>query len=262
MKKAIQIFLAASVVLITSSGAINIIGYDPAINDIENVSTDFSGVGLTSTNRWGTLIHPNIIISASHWTPSNSITFFSGESRNILWGQSVAGSDIWLGVLDTPVENSTVYPYMTKNVAGASQILTNESVSGVLGWDDLNLTMLGFINGETKVAYGDAHWFLQDGAASAVAHLRQADAPAGSGVLTGGDSGSPGFANIGGIPTLIGTGWQSDRVATTYWSYTGNAVGDISQFIAENGEVLSTPEPSRTMLMMLGALGLISRRRR
>jgi len=232
----------------------NIISYDPSINDIENAPFDVSGVGRSGSN-WGTLIYPNIIISSAHWVPSGQITFLSGESRTITGGQRMTGTDMWVGILDEPVTESRVYDFSDIFVSPSSYytFLGNGAAEVVLGLDSRDLVMVAKKqNNDPVVAYGLLSYFVDHAEGAAVTIYRDSNSPPGSGILTSGDSGSPAFGYIDGVPTLIGTGWRSDSTNTTWWSYTGNAAHDIDAFIEEYGETIVLPEPTRLLYLLVG----------
>jgi hypothetical protein len=76
------------------------------------VGNSLSGLGRsinTSFGSWGTLVSPNVFISANHWSPAvgHSLTFFasndpSGPSitRTVIASRQLGNSDIQVGVLD------------------------------------------------------------------------------------------------------------------------------------------------------------------
>lgn len=83
-------------------------------------SFDFSGVGQDSNGRWATLIGENTIISANHFKPSGSISFYPDNdpaSPAVTLGitsdsQRIGNSDLWLARLDSYAPTSIqIYDY-------------------------------------------------------------------------------------------------------------------------------------------------------
>lgn len=243
---------------------------------------DLSGIGRSSDDRWGTLISNNVFISANHLHPtvSSTLTFHatddsSGASitRTVASGQQISGTDLWVGVLDSPVSSSyKSYSFATTDIAnstdfGAWQYAGNvgavfgrspTAFSSVLdvavgynkldGWiDDIELT------GVTE----DALLSLE-GNANDVTY---------EALVQSGDSGAPFFVTANSELFLVGINWfigTVDSDGTTYdtngYTYLGNNDGDLNSVISAN----AVPEPgSYAALLGAGVLCFtITRRRR
>lgn len=101
------------------TAAIEIDNFDSVINDRFEDSDnpeqflldgfDLSGVGQDSNGRWATLIGPNTILSANHFTPSGTLTFYPGnDSTATPWQADLTtdtlrindengnGTDLWI----------------------------------------------------------------------------------------------------------------------------------------------------------------------
>lgn len=70
---------------------------------------DLSGVARSTNNRWGTLVSPNVFLSANHFPAGVGATlvFFAtndpngpSETRTVLAGEQIQDNDLWIGVLD------------------------------------------------------------------------------------------------------------------------------------------------------------------
>ena len=124
MKLSPALLLAfGSLTSLSLSAAIQIDNYDTVINDRFQDSDDpeqflldefdLSGVGQDSNGKWATLIGPNTILSANHFTPSGNLSFFPGNDPNATpWQTDVTsdtlrindengnGTDLWIARVD------------------------------------------------------------------------------------------------------------------------------------------------------------------
>lgn len=106
--------------------------YESEINDrFQNSDTpdtfllsafDLSGLGRSSNDRWATLIGPNTILSANHFQPTGSVTFYPDNdpaSTPVVVGISsdavrVNGTDLWIARLEeAPPVSITPFAYAT-----------------------------------------------------------------------------------------------------------------------------------------------------
>ena len=129
-------FLFAVVALgsLTANAALTVNGYDPIrherfANDPGFIGAgyDWSGIGKSNqaTSRWGTLVTPSFLISATHFVPSGSVRFFQSNDptgpfvdRNIVQrivltqDGSATFSDLVLLRLDSPVAGVNPFPIL------------------------------------------------------------------------------------------------------------------------------------------------------
>lgn len=273
--------------------------HDRFNNSVNFVGTgyDWSGVGRSSSNGWGTLVSPNYIVSATHAAPGGTISFFGSNdpnstpvTRTITGGQQISGSDLWLGRLSAPVTpglgitsfavaaaantntflNQTIYTFGLGNGKDSTQTVTFPSEANQrLGRNQIDTTLTNFSDPALGSSAGDVFTF-------------DFDNPGGVGtdesMVQGGDSGAPSFMIIDGKPALIGIHWfLYDK---TDFDKSGIGSGDtlVSSFIsalnlgmtALNGGVqedsvstlTAVPEPSSLVLLGLAIPAVIPMIRR
>ncbi len=272
-----------------SAHAIIIAGFTSATNDrfaddgsfIGSVF-DWSGVGLTSGGQWGTLVSNNVFLSANHLHPSlnSSLTFYSSndssgasQSRTVVGGQRIGTSDLWIGVLNSPVSPSfTSYSFISNDIADSAAFNAPSPVRGLVAyvvgksptaWSTTldmavgrNVLDLWAEDSQAGGTTGDALASLE-GYTTDVAYET---------LLQGGDSGAPLFIGNGSSLLLTGINWWVGKGtinAVEYdisgYSYIGNYDVEISTFINAN----AVPEPSSfALITSLIALAGAGRRRR
>ncbi len=274
-----------------------IAGYTDAANDRFTKDAgfilaghDLSGVGRTAGSRWATAISRNVIISASHYQPSGTVSFYTSNdpalapvTRTISSTMTLAipGTDLFLGVLDQNLPNSiTHYDFATTPLSGAETFLASAGPYQGLNAYSFGLSLFDVgsdpdrsvvndqavgrnlvsaysenvsFNGNTD---NDALLFLQDspGHANFVTHEAE---------FIAGDSGAPTFVEVGGDLLLLGTNaftLSDDPVTFTYngVNYTGNQAATIQDFVSAS----AVPEPSALVTMSLVLVPLVTRRRR
>ena len=97
-------FIAADVVIDNYSSAVNDRFQSADAPDQFFVPFDLSGVGQDASGRWATLIGPNTIISANHFAPSGSISFYPDNTNTTAAiqiaitsdAQRIGSTDLWL----------------------------------------------------------------------------------------------------------------------------------------------------------------------
>ena len=231
---------------------------------------DFSGVGFTGT-YWATLISDSYFISATHFHAAinDSVTFWETNNQGgpshtytVAGGQQIAGSDLWVGWLNTAVDPSvarysildlptypqylglTLYNYGLTHRVGrnVSDLLSSETIgpsTGDVMWYDYN-------NIDTPSVGGD-ETFIQ-----------------------GGDSGAPSFTVYNGKLTALGVHWAiTDNVPLTNEgeysldTFVPSYIAGLNQVLADKNQSVSVvPEPSAVMFILIGATGLAWRHRR
>ncbi|MFN3190788.1 MAG: PEP-CTERM sorting domain-containing protein [Aureliella sp.] len=267
----------------TAQAAIFIDGYTAATNDrftndaaFIMAGFDVSGVGQNGIGRWATAISRNVVVSAVHFPPSGTVSFYEGNDssttpvkRQIASTDRVAGTDIWLGVLDSPLPNSINHYSFADEVLSTSpgNVIDAGSLQG------LNANLFGLSpeppadrTGQPDQAVGRnlISGYAEDVNVTGIQFpvdslLFDFDSP---GVdfearFRTGDSGGPTFIDVGGELVLLGTNaFASTEISGI--SYIGNHAEFVNEFIAAN----AVPEPSALGLAGLGASGLWGRRRR
>ncbi|MCA9197791.1 MAG: PEP-CTERM sorting domain-containing protein [Planctomycetales bacterium] len=105
---------------------------------------DLSGIARASDGRWVTMISPSHFISAYHFRPelNSTVEFIQGNdanglrtTRQVVEGQQVGNTDLWIGRLDSPVDDGIkIYP-MAQDVGimGPTVYQIGNSPSGKLG---------------------------------------------------------------------------------------------------------------------------------
>lgn len=279
--------LAVITLVEPTRAAIVINNYSDAANDRFANSGSFiasgfnlSGVGQASNGRWATAISRNVVISANHFIPTGAITFHVDNNpfgstvvRNIVSGTQVAGTDLWLGVLNSSLPGSIVhYNYATQTLMGSPGALSNAGI-----YQGLDAYMFG----RSPVAHPDTR--DQAVGRNKISHyvenatflnpnndilelIRDTSAPNQlfhEAYLQVGDSGAPLFVNIAGEFRLLGTNAyigsrtiSGNTVQLSGVNYIGNKADDI------NGFVSSVPEPGSLALMFGASLVMLAHRRR
>jgi hypothetical protein len=188
-----------------------------------------SGVGRSinaSPGKWGSLVSPNVFISAYHYRPNvgDSLVFHAtndpagpSRTRTVIDARRMGSSDVWVGVLDEslPVEYDPLAIYdvsLDNEAAFAASLLADGQAFMVGRWEDTpslvtnvavgqNIVEQWFasgtfsgINQPTLIAPqdlpGDANWFVPYEAYVATY-----------------DSGAPLLMDLDGVVTIIGLNW-------------------------------------------------------
>lgn len=224
--------LKAAVFLAPTSSlfAISIQGFTSATNDrFENSSSfvadgfDLSGVGRSSNGTWATMVSSNVFVSSNHFRPSDTstITFYetndpTGSSVTVGVadgsGQRVSDSDLWVGVLDTPLSGSYGnFSFATQNASTFLELTA-------AGYGGANAYLFGnsptAFSTDQNVAVGrnilDGYLNVSAAGTTDDAILATDNDPGGvqyEALLQGGDSGGPMFVDIAGELVFVGTNW-------------------------------------------------------
>lgn len=278
----------------TTQASIIIDNFSSATNDrFANADTfildgfDLTGLGRSSDGKWGTLISENVFISSNHSRPSigASLTFFSSNDPNggsitraVSSGQRIGFTDLWVGVLETPVTHSfSSFTYLTADIIDTSAFQSS-ALNGAIGYM-VGLSPTAWASSRHDVAIGtntlDA-WVEDSNAAGTTADALSAIYRLGLNDLTyeallqSGDSGAPLFVTDGSTLFLAGINWWEgtanltvDMVASSYqlsgFSYVGNYDAAITSFVTTN----AVPEPAAFAgLLGVTSLGFAMLRRR
>lgn len=314
-------FLTFALLLLTSnvlSADIFIDDFTDATNDrftddpaFIGVGQDFSGVGrgdglidpdtgleVTTQVRWGTLLSRNVVITANHFpaAPGNpnqtsSLSFYrnndSSDSvvRNLVSGQRLGDSDLFLSVLDAPVPadfqvydfarglisadpfdedtNNTLQPAVTddgRSLEGEIAYLFGVSPTDRPDADTRFDQAVGRnrISGylEDIPTHGpdnDLLVLIRDGRADPDYVTHEAR-------FAAGDSGAPLFIEVGGELQLLGVNSVVSTSGTVFSgvAYIGNHSAEIDSFISAN----AIPEPASAIVLGLFSCTLLLRRKR
>jgi len=242
---------------------------------------DLSGVARSSDNRWATLLSRNVFVSANHFHPASdgsaTITFYQSNdpngstvTRTVTSGHRVDGSDLWLGVLDSPVPTGyATYNFATEDIDNATQF----AASVYNGENAYMFGRTGTFGGELNMGVGRNvldGWLdsveaegTTDDAMTADDDFVASQQVMYEALLESGDSGGPMFVDLNndGSLTLVGTNWIVDSTMpvpdASGFAYLGNYDTQVQAFIDAN----PIPEPTSLALLALGGL-LTARRRR
>lgn len=236
---------------------------------------DLSGVGLSSDGRWATLVADDVVVSSNHFHPSTSgsetVTFYqtndpggASATRTVVSGQRIDSSDIWMGVLDSPLPSEyAVYTFATEDINDATEFTT----SVYNGKNSFLFGKSGTFSGDQDMAVGRNvldGWLNDTSAAGTTDDAMTAkndlepDDVAYEALLQPGDSGGPMFVDLNndGSLTLVGSNWLVADVSEpgdqNGFAYYGNHDQHMQDFI---------PEPASIALLGIGALTLVRRRR-
>lgn len=261
-------------------------------NDPSFVAAGFnlSGVGQDVLGRWATAISSNVVISANHFPPSGNVFFYPGNDANtapvvrqIVSGQQVGQTDLWLGVLDQALPNSIVHYPITSELltgtpdnvivgdAGSFKALMGQGINAYLfGRSPFDESLTGdnrFSHNDQAVGrnrvsgYVENAEFLNANDDALVFFLDPTNGPdfvTNEALFQGGDSGGPTFADISGQLVLLGTNaFLLDNNAGSGINYVGNQASVIQNFIQLN----AVPEPGVLALLVATGATVVARSR-
>lgn len=189
---------------------------------VAGVELDFSGVARASNGFWVTMISPIHFLSAAHAPAGGTIVFHHDNStggatttRFVDSGGRVAGTDIWLGELNDPIDPSDIAVYPIAGDADyTGDIVYQIGRGGLFGASNTT----GFRVGRNRVSdlyedvvvgFGttDSLTFFDDSVAGDLTgdDMTTADLIDDETFLQNGDSGGPSFLLVGGELVLLGT---------------------------------------------------------
>jgi hypothetical protein len=293
---------ASLVVMLTcaSAQALTIVGYDANTNNrfasgyptapVPNSSLSFLGAGMDwsgvgwdagLSTRSVTMISDQHFVFAAHYAPSTTIRFLSptllaanpGNPAAAIVSYTVQSTtqlvspisgmpgDFSIGKLTTPLNAGhgiATYPVL------AFDSLTDYVGLQVLMYGHNDATTNSTIIG-TNTINSFFHYNLHGGDGindTFAAGYTFEPASPGDSQFEGGDSGSPTFAFYQGRLALVGTHSAIANISGTQWSFDNFIPVYLDQLQALNVAFTTVPEPSRMLLMIVGGLWVLRRRRR
>ncbi len=266
----------------TSSAHILIVGFTDETNDRFTNSPDFVGAqfdfsGVGRGTRWGTLISPNVVITANHAVGSATVPyqFYPGNDqsatpieRTEISRRRLGNSDLILVALDEPVTSEIAHYSFATEVLSAppfdSETNTSIFAAGSLQGDEAfivglsetsrspNNSVLDQAVGRNRVTgYIQQIPFL-GGRTDAILFANDAEGSSDfvpfETLVQGGDSGAPNFIEQNGELMFIGVNSFVSETDFSGITYVGNYAEEITAFIAMNAVTmeLNVGEPQRS----------------
>jgi hypothetical protein len=202
---------------------------------------NFSGVGISSSGHWATLVADNGFLSAFHRHPAvgETVTFWAtndhtgpGFTYTVTGGKRVGRTDIWVGWFEKPVDISiSRYP-----------VLVLRAIKSYIG---LRLFNYGMIHRVGQNVLDGLAWFKYGGSTelSLLYDYDNNDDPSVGGDetwLMGGDSGAPSFAVFNSELALIGIHCAiTSRTANSIDSFVPVYFDEINKVLARRGQSLT-----------------------
>lgn len=252
---------------------------------------DWSGVGRTTAGRWGTLISPSFVISATHFAPEigGTIRFYTGNDRNgnfvdrtivasvaLTQPGAPRSSDLVLTQLNAPVTGISTYaiaaPTASANLIGQQLYVWGQADTPQVQ-SSMRLGTNQVFNVIPQLTVSDTSGNLATGSVF-VYDYNTATGPDEARLITG-DSGGPSFLIGPEGPAIVGIHWFNVEPAD---GLTGNRQGSgdtlVSSFInelnaamattgsAERVRVTAVPEPSSVLMLLVGMVVVAHRRSR
>jgi hypothetical protein len=202
---------------------------------------NFSGVGISSSGHWATLVADNGFLSAFHRHPAvgEKVTFWASNdhtgpscSYTVKGGTRVGKTDIWLGWFEKPVDTSiSRYPVLV--------------LRAVKSYNSLSLLNYGMNHRVGRNVLDRLAWFKYGGSTglSFLYDYDNKDAPSVGGDetwLMGGDSGAPSFAVFNSELALIGIHWAITKsIACSIDTFVPVYFDEINKLLARRGQSLT-----------------------
>lgn len=244
-------------------------GYSPLLHDRFNnhpsfigSGIDWSGVARSSNGLWATMISDNYFLSAAHFAPGigSKLTIYGSndingpkQEVNVIGGQSIAGSDLWLGQIDQATNFATYSVVSPTNLVGQDVFMFGVSspfpveAQMRLGRN----TVEGFFKNFTDpgLPTGDIYIYDYDNPTGGVGDDEA--------IVEGGDSGAPTFLVVGNTPLLLGLHWFryagdfSDSSSGSGDTAAPSYITELNQAMVGGQQVsiVFVPEPSAMALV-------------
>ena len=222
---------------------------------------DLSGIGINESGRWGTLLSGTVVISAWHYFPAvgSIMTFYRSNDpggefviRQLIAGQRVESTDLWLGVLEDPVPSGYApLPFTNEPIANANAFAASSHAGQpafMIGRSPTNFPVTSDLAAGANVL-NDWAESVSDSGTVDQAILAYQDLPGDpdylpyEAYLQGGDSGAPLLRVVDGVLTVIGINWFigtadidkrpafEDLRNLSGFSYVGNYAASIQSAI-------------------------------
>lgn len=281
-----RIILSLTLLTTTMARALTIVGYDSATNDrfssgypgnpVANSSVSFlgagydlSGVGWNPANvtQSFAMISDQYFVYSNHYGPGSTLDFYSPTQGAVVsYGVSATSyhftfngqtSDFAVGKLSSvlnPADGIASYPVLDlptiQDYMGLPVLMYGHGGSSPrVGANVSDAAFAYDLNGDTIADnYGIAYSY----------HSNQA----GDSLFEGGDSSSPTFALWHGSLALLGTHSGTATIGGTPYSIDTFMPVYLDQVAAQGIDFSAVPEPSRWLLLLLGACVLLRRRHR
>lgn len=248
---------------------------------------DWSGVGRTTAGRWGTLISPSFVISATHHAPENggAIRFYTSNDPNGTFVERTVGTSVALTKLGFSGSSDLVLTQLSAPVTGVNTyaIVAPTSPASLIGQEIYVWGQADTPQVQTSMRLGTNQVFnvipqLSDGTSvgSVFVYDYNTATSLDEARLISGDSGGPSFVIGPEGPAIVGTHWFITEAAVN--GLTGNRQGSgdtlVSSFVnelnaamaatgsAERVRVVAVPEPSSLVMLLAGVVALSRRRSR
>jgi len=272
----LKIIVGLTVLLLQSQVArarLIVQGYSANLHDRFANHADFIGnphnwSGVGRNTQWATMVSDSFFLSAFHARPGNNtdVTFFHSndangmfETHQVAQGWRIAGSDLWLGRLDTSVSGMVEkYPILniTPNAAEGLAFSTFGRSAGAavptsqrMGRNVVTMSIADFSDPNLNGS-GDVFIYDYDVPGLGADEAR----------VTGGDSGGPTFALTPSGPAVLGIHWfrYEDEPLGELGSgdtFVPSYIDDMNFIMADFGEgltVVAVPEPSSVIILLVG----------
>lgn len=276
---------------VETSAALFVTGYTPETNDRFTNHPSFiagsfnlGGIGQTSSGQIATAVSANVVIGSWKNQPTGQLYFFEGNNptsspivRNILSPTRIAGTDLFLGVLDSALPTTiTPFNFTRTTLSGPPGVITGAGPFAgvntfVVGTSNIGPGSYPGAAGYTNQRVGQNrvggpvlnNGFVEnlslggfDGTNMDALMLHknfpgEANFVQYEAWMEAGDEGAPVFMEDGGKLTLLGTNLFNWAMPTTFVavSFVGNSATAIDNFIQAN----TVPEPMTIFAVMAGA---------
>jgi hypothetical protein len=280
------IIIAFALLAAPAVQALTIVGYDSATNDrftsgypsspVENTSLSFLGAGYDlsgvgwnpgNTSQSFAMISDEYFVYANHYGPGSTMNFYS-PTQNSVVTYGVSGttynftfngqtSDFAIGKLSSalnPVDGITSYPILdlpfTSDYLGLPALIYGHGSNGPrLGANTVDVVLpYNFPGGIGNDSYGIGYSYNSS--------------QTGDSMFEGGDSSSPTFIPWYGTLALVGTHSITGTISDTPYSIDNLIAVYVDQMTTQGIDFSVVPEPSRAVLLLVGACALLRRRHR
>lgn len=261
--------------------------YDRFANDGAFIGSayDWSGVGRTTSGRWGVLISPSFVLSAYHHMPSvdEEIRFYASNDPSGSYATNTILSRVRLTGTDLSLASDLALIQLGEATTGAATYAIGNPATNLIGrelyvWGQANNSnkYLNVRLGRNEVTEVLPNFFASQSLGQGDVFTYDYDtSAAGLGgdeaLLTTGDSGGPSFTiGADGLPELVGIHWftypdsgppqgSGDTLVTSFINQLNSAMAATGS--SERVTVAVVPEPNSLGLVLAGLSVVLIRRR-